>query len=318
MRSAPQPASRRRLALRLIGRRNARCVGPTSAISLLRTSTRASLVLPASSACAPVPWRRSPVTRQCDSLRRACTDLPYGSSLISSRGRFLPIAMRARLTSAIPVASPIGPVTLARARTLGSRQGRLQTARVNERPEKRPGMTSVLRRPSPRDALSDTRLEPTPAPWLCHHGTGCRRLCYPGSSCEHHGLGSPSTRPVATGPASLNLGVVRRLLQPNSTRGHTLRAVDPASRNLHTPAFTVAFHLRGQGRSRAGALEKGERALLTIARALLVEPRASGSPVRLSSRPGRPGSSAHRPRLFLDATSRKVAPSRESRCLPSR
>jgi len=147
-------------------------------------------------------------------------------------------------------------VTLARARTHESRQGRLQTARVNERPEKRPGMTSVLRRPSPRDALSDTRLEPTPAPWLCHHGTGCRRLCYPGSSCEHHGLGSPSTRPVATGRASLNLGVVRRLLQPNSTRGHTLRAVDPASRNLHTPTFTVASHLRGQGRSRAGALEE--------------------------------------------------------------
>jgi len=34
-------------------------------------------------------------------------------------------------------------------------------------------------------------------------------------------LGSPSTRPFATGNrASLNLGVVRRLLQPNSTRGH--------------------------------------------------------------------------------------------------
>jgi hypothetical protein len=45
LRSAPWPASRRRLALRLTGRRNARCVGPTSAISLLRTSTRASLVL---------------------------------------------------------------------------------------------------------------------------------------------------------------------------------------------------------------------------------------------------------------------------------
>jgi len=100
--------------------------------------------------------------------------------------------------------------------------------------------------------------------------------------------GSPSTRPLARGSrASLNLGVVRRLLQPNSTRGHTLRAVDPrarvrlspryppapmgagcvgrlgalphrepASRNLHAPALAVAFHLRGRSRSRAGALER--------------------------------------------------------------
>jgi len=76
VRSAPWPASRRRLALRLTGRRNARCVGPTSAISLLRTSTRASLVLPASNACAPAKWRTSTVVRQCDSLRRAATDAP--------------------------------------------------------------------------------------------------------------------------------------------------------------------------------------------------------------------------------------------------
>jgi len=93
--------------------------------------------------------------------------------------------------------------------------------------------------------------------------------------------------------------------------------LEPASRSLHAPAFTVAFHLRGRSRSRAGALETGERALLTIARALLVDPRAPGSPARLTTWPGRPGSSSHRPRLFLNATSRKVAPSRESRCLPS-
>jgi len=114
MRSAPWPASRRRLALRLTGRRHARCVGPTSAISLLRTSTRASLVLDASSACAPAQSRRSPVARQCDSLRRAARISPMGLDLHRG-GRCLPVAMCARLASDTPVASPTMPVTLARA-----------------------------------------------------------------------------------------------------------------------------------------------------------------------------------------------------------
>jgi len=112
--SAPWPASRRRLALRLTGRRHARCVGPTSAISLLRTNTRASLVLDASSACAPAQSRRSPVARQCDSLRRAARISPMGLDLHRG-GRCLPVAMCARLASDTPVASPTMPVTLARA-----------------------------------------------------------------------------------------------------------------------------------------------------------------------------------------------------------
>lgn len=41
-------------------------------------------------------------------------------------------------------------VTLARARDRESRQGRHPVARVNERPEKRPGVPSILRRPLPR------------------------------------------------------------------------------------------------------------------------------------------------------------------------
>jgi len=112
VRSAPRPASRRRLALRLTGRRHARCVGPTSAISLLRTSTRASLVLDASSACAPAQSRRSPVARQCDSLRRAARIPLQGSS--HRGGRCLPVAMCAGLASDTPVASLTRPVTLAR------------------------------------------------------------------------------------------------------------------------------------------------------------------------------------------------------------
>lgn len=54
----------------------------------------------------------------CTTVRFAsagCTDLPCGSSLMSSRGRFLPVTMCARLASDTPVASPRGHVTLARA-----------------------------------------------------------------------------------------------------------------------------------------------------------------------------------------------------------
>jgi hypothetical protein len=54
------------------------------------------------------------LSRQCDSLRWACTDLPFGSS--HHGGRCLPVTVRAFLTSDIPVASPAGRVTLARAR----------------------------------------------------------------------------------------------------------------------------------------------------------------------------------------------------------
>jgi len=57
------------------------------------------------------------------------------------------------------------------------------------------------------------------------------------------------------------------------------------------------------------------RALDEIVRALLVTLRAPESPIRLVLRSGKPGDSSHRPRPFLDAASRKAAPSRESGCL---
>jgi len=177
----------------------------------------------------------------------------------------------------------------------------------------------------------------------------------PRSSCENRGAWVPVHAPPCQGKSRFSEPRRRSPTSAtNSTRGHTLEPsilareqgfhlaagarspsegregdagcvgfmgalphLEPASRDLHAPAFTVAFHLRGRSSSRAGALEEGERALLTIARALLVEPRAPGSPARLTTWPGRPGSSSHRSRLFLNATSRKVAPSRESRCLPS-
>jgi len=160
--------------------------------------------------------------------------------------------------------------------------------------------------------------------------------------------GFPSTRLLARGGrASLNLGVVRRLLQPNSTRGHTRRAVDPRARvrlspryppasigagcvgpsvRCHTASLRAAICTRrlspscstcvdeasrGPKRSSKGALAREE-----LARALLVALRAPGSPARFTTRPGRPGDSSHRPRLFLNTASRKAALSRESGCLP--
>jgi len=108
-RSAPGPASRRRFALRLLVRHDARCVGPTSAFSRLRTSTRASLVpgvVLRFRACAS---GRSPVSRQCDSLRWAAR-----SPWIHRGGLVVPVVMRANRTSGVPVASPASVIPLAR------------------------------------------------------------------------------------------------------------------------------------------------------------------------------------------------------------
>jgi len=50
-----------------------------------------------------------------------------------------------------------------------------------------------------------------------------------------------STRPAASGRhASLNLDVVRRLLQPNTTHGHTRRAIDPRTRVELSPRYSPA------------------------------------------------------------------------------
>jgi len=100
-------------------------------------------------------------------------------------------------------------------------------------------------------------------------------------------LGSRPRTPLPPGARFSELDVVRRLLQLNSTRGHTLRAVDPRTRARLSPhhwpalestgcvglmvrcrtggrraaictakAFATAFHLRGRSSSRAGALEQ--------------------------------------------------------------
>jgi hypothetical protein len=197
--------------------------------------------------------------------------------------------MHADRASDISVAPLALPVALARSEFREGRRGRLQPVRVNERADERPEMPSVWRRPLPRNALSGARLGPSPAPRLGHRGAGCLRLCTPSSLlAETVRAGFLSTSPAASGRhASLNLDVVRRLLQPITTRGHTLRAIDPrtrvrlsprytpaptdascvgpydalphrgpASRVLRAPAFAVVLRLRGRSRSRAGTLER--------------------------------------------------------------
>jgi hypothetical protein len=70
LRRAPRPAPRRRFALRLLERRDARCVGPISAISRLRTSTRAS----------SIPVRVQALSRRRDRGAACSTAVPLASA----------------------------------------------------------------------------------------------------------------------------------------------------------------------------------------------------------------------------------------------
>ena len=97
----------------------------------------------------------------------------------------------------------------------------------------------------------------------------------------------------------------------------TLPHRGPASLDLHAPACArrvpLAWTGQIEGRSARG---KASRALLDdVARALLVAPRAPGSPVRLVMRSGGPRHSSHRPRLLFDASPRRATPSKEPGCL---
>lgn len=103
-----------RLTLRLPERRDARCVGPTSAISFSRTSTRASPVPVCVLALAcPAPSEKCLIRRQCNPLWRStrCVLATPQRALSSRRGA-------CGSASDTPVASPALPATLARSRAL--------------------------------------------------------------------------------------------------------------------------------------------------------------------------------------------------------
>jgi len=193
--------------------------------------------LDASCACAPARSGRSPGSHQCDSLRWA-TRLSW----FHRGGRCLPVAMRVVRTSGIPVASPTCVMSLARP-AHPWKPPRPPSARSRERcePCERSEMPSVEQEPLPRNALSSARLRTSPASRLGHRDSGSRRLFTPASPCGPSRAGLPSTRPVANGEhASLSLGDACRLLQPVTTRGHTLRAFDPRTRVELSPRYSPA------------------------------------------------------------------------------
>jgi hypothetical protein len=218
------------------------------------------------------------------------------------------------------------------------------------RARERPGMPSIWQGPSPRNVLSDARLGTSLDSRLGHRDSRSRRLVHPrGALAGLPEARSPSTRPVANGRhASLDPGVACRLLQPDTTRGHTLTSVRPSHASgafapllagtnrcrLRWPCRCVAASMACEPRSVHSDLRapcstcvdgtdcgprrssKGDRAFLDeFARALLVTPRAPGSPARLGKRPGGPHPSSVRPRSPSDASPRRETPSKRPGCL---
>jgi hypothetical protein len=273
----------------------------------------------ASTAFAPAQSEISPVSRQCDSLRWAARS-PW---MVTAAGLlFPPRCVRAGPLTSLSPLPRVSPRSRG-VRTWESRRDRLQLTRVNgaSRADD-PGCLPSCKDPSPRDALSSARLRTSPGSRFGHRMPGSRRLFTPDCPCEHPGAGLPSTCPVANGShASSSLGAACRLLQPDTSRGHTLRAVDPrtrvelspryspaptdascvglrdalphrgpASRDLYAPTCVrcvpLAWTRQVTGRS---VRAKASRALLDdVARALLVAPRAPGSPARFVAGVGGP------------------------------
>jgi hypothetical protein len=140
-----------------------------------------------------------------------------------------------RCARAVPLTSLSLPAPCTSARTLLYRvgcRGHPLRERVNvDALDGGPETPSIGGRPSPCDALSSVRLRP------CDDvaaGLPRCRLSTP-STLAHLTMGR-SSDPRSHEPrcrrgcASLDLGAARRFLQPNTTRGHTQRALDPRAR----------------------------------------------------------------------------------------
>jgi len=265
-------------------------------------------------------------------------------------GRCLPVAMRAVRTSGIPVASPTSVMPLAR-HAHWWKPPRPPPARSRERREldERSEMPSIEQEPLPRDTLSSARLRTSPHLRLGRRDCGSRHLVTLVGPLGSSRARPPSTRPVASGRhASLSLGIACRLLQPETTRGHTLRAFDPRTRVELSPRYSpaptdagcvgpgcVAAPRACEPRpARCGlrtlrstcvdwasrgpkCSSKGEpRAPWGMSRdALLVALRAPGSPARLAMKSGEPRRSSLRPRPIFDVAPRRATPSKGSGCL---
>jgi len=338
-----------RPALRPAARRDARCVGPTSAISLPRTSTRAS----------SVPGRvkrlRAFVAREvaCFHGRASRFGGSHDSPRIQHGGRCLPVGLRAHRAYDAPVASPGDPRALARLRTSRGPPRPIPT-RSRERARRSGGLERLPSTEDPRPA-TPSRTSGSDLPELRGLATVVLAIDAFGSPRALAGLlgvWSPSTRPVATGTALVwTSASLADFCNRYDARAHpTSRRSSPASggfrptarRRPRAPvalAFRVRHRIRGQRAANcspglaprrsacadgadhgSGRLSEGERALLTMSRGPSSGTlRAPGSPACLAPRPGGPRRSTCRPRPPSDGASRKEPPSRRSGCfLPQR
>jgi len=191
VRRAPRPASRRRLALRLLVRRDARCVRPTSAFS--RSSYEHPRLV--GSRCV-MRFRACAIEEIACFTSERFASVGHTSSWCHRGGRCLPVAMRAVRTSDIPVASSTRVTSLAR-RAHSWRPPRRPPAPSRERyePYEPPGMPSIAQEPLPRNALSDARLGLSPGSRLGHRNPGSRRFLHPRGSLRTLGSWAPVHAP---------------------------------------------------------------------------------------------------------------------------
>jgi len=348
-RNPPWPAPRCRLALRLAVPRDARCVGPTSAI-LTSTYEYPCLV---GSRCVRTLSRLAqsgkylPVSTTVQFASAGRTSFPRNCH---RGGRCLPVAMRADRASDIPVASPAFPMTLARSwappgpprppstrpRERTSRWTtwdafRLTKTFAPQRPLERPARAFPGSAAWPPRCWLSTPLHSPEPPcgdresWVPVHALRSQRKTRffeprrrsPTSATEYDARAHPTSHRSSHASeafAPLHAGTNRCQLRwppPMRCRTVGLRAATHTRRLSH-----VAFRLRGEvGHGSEHSSEGEPRALDDVARALLVVYRAPGSPVRFFVGSGWPGASSPRPRSSLDASPRRAAPSKGSRCL---
>jgi len=210
-------------------------------------------------------------------------------------------------------------------------------------------MPSIEQEPLPRDALSSARLRSSPASRLGHRDSGSRHLFTlrePLRTLEGPGprpraplptgdtllwtsasladfcnlkqrAGTPNERSILAREWSFRPATRRHQPMPVALARDTLPHRGPASLDLHAPACARRVPLAWTGQIEGRSVRvKANRALLDdVARALLVAPRAPGSPARLVMRPGGPRHSSDRPRLLFDASPRRATPSKEPGCL---
>jgi hypothetical protein len=187
------------------------------------------------------------------------------------------------------------------------------------RTRKRSRVPSIDRGPSPRNALSGARLRTSRDPRLGRRVSRSRRLCTPvGPLGIPRELGRVHVIPLPAGIALLSASVVaRRLLQPLRRTGTpfellilarewsfrpTARRHQPMPVALASPVRCHTVGLRTAIRSRRLSLRRAPlartrritgrgvrakawfaRSCDDVARALLVTPRAPGSPARFAS-----------------------------------